>query len=122
MQQKTHGTLLPLFATAGGFCRTRDYRASVQPKNPSLVLLSFPSVDVHASVHERPDEDVGEEVLEDECGDQLLLVEEVHGLRARLLQQVVHSEDARNDEVEKEAVQRSQALERRKKEDMRWGE
>ncbi len=38
------------------------------------------SVDVDASVDQRPDQDVGEEVLEDEGGHQLLLVQEVDGL------------------------------------------
>ena len=67
---------------------------------------------MHTPVDERPHEDVGEEVLKDEGGDQLLLADEVLGVGAGVLQEVVHAEETGHHEVEQEAVKGRQALER----------
>ena len=57
-----------------------------------------------ASVDQGPHEDVGEEVLEDESGDELLLCHEVHGGAAGFLDEVVQSQDPGDKEIENEAV------------------
>lgn len=63
---------------------------------------------MHAAVDERPHEDVGEEVLEYESGDEGLLGHKMHRGITGFRDQVVEAEEAGDQEVEHEAVERCQ--------------
>ena len=76
---------------------------------PALIYLENSSVNVHATKHQCPHQNVGEKVLEDERRQHLGLLQEVLRLRPRLCEHVVEAEDAGDEEVEEEAVETCEA-------------
>jgi len=54
---------------------------------------------MNTPIHQSPHEYVSEEVLENESGDELLLLEEVDGVGGGSLGQVVEAKESRGQEV-----------------------
>jgi len=56
-------------------------------------------VNMNTPIHQSPHEYVSEEVLENESGDELLLLEEVDGVGGGSLGQVVEAQESRGQKV-----------------------